>query len=92
MLTKVLAAELAQYNIQVNAIAPGFVRTKFSAALWQNPKLNDMIIKTIPQKRMAEPEEIAGLAVYLASPASSFVTGSIFSIDWGQLVGTSIEF
>ena len=92
MLTKVLAAELAQYNIQVNAIAPGFVRTKFSAALWQNPKLNDMIIKTIPQKRMAEPEEIAGLAVYLASPASSFVTGSIFSIDGGQLVGTSIEF
>ncbi len=92
MLTKVLAAELAQFNIQVNAIAPGFVRTKFSSALWQNPRINDAILKTIPQKRMAEPEEIAGLAVYLASPASSFVTGSIFSIDGGQLVGTSFEF
>jgi len=92
MLTKVLAAELAQFNIQVNAIAPGFVRTKFSSALWQNPRINDAILKTIPQKRMAEPEEIAGLAVYLASPASSFVTGSIFSIDGGQLAGTSIEF
>ena len=92
MLTKVLAAELAQFNIQVNAIAPGFVKTKFSSALWQNPKINDAIIRTIPQKRMAEPEEITGLAVYLASPASSFVTGSVFSIDGGQLIGTSIEF
>ena len=92
MLTKVLAAELAQLNIQVNAIAPGFVKTKFSSALWQNPKINDAIIKTIPQKRMADPEEITGLAVYLASPASSFVTGSIFSIDGGQLVGTATEF
>jgi len=91
MLTRVLAAELAPFNIQVNAIAPGFVKTKFSAALWQNPGLNDAILKTIPQKRMAEPEEIAGLAVYLASPASSFVTGSIFNIDGGQLVGTPIE-
>ncbi len=91
MLTKVLAAELARFNIQVNAIAPGFVKTKFSSALWQNPRINDAILKTIPQQRMAEPEEIAGLAVYLASPASSFVTGSIFSIDGGQLVGTSLE-
>ncbi|GAB4537605.1 MAG: SDR family oxidoreductase [Anaerolineales bacterium] len=91
MLTRVLAVELAQYNIQVNAIAPGFVKTRFSAALWQNPQLNAAIIKTIPQKRMAEPHEIAGLAVYLASPASSFVTGSVFSIDGGQLLGASID-
>jgi NAD(P)-dependent dehydrogenase (short-subunit alcohol dehydrogenase family) len=90
MLTKVLAAELAPFNIQVNAIAPGFVKTKFSAALWQNPQINQAILDLIPQKRMAEPEEIAGLAVYLASPASSFVTGSIFSIDGGQSVGTPI--
>ncbi len=92
MLTKVLAAELAQFNIQVNAIAPGFVKTKFSAALWQNPQINQAILNTIPQKRMAEPEEIAGLAVYLASPSSSFVTGSTFSIDGGQLVGSAIQF
>jgi NAD(P)-dependent dehydrogenase (short-subunit alcohol dehydrogenase family) len=91
MLTKVLAAELAQFNIQVNAIAPGFVKTKFSAALWQNPQINQAVLNTIPQKRMAEPDEIAGLAVYLASPASSFVTGSTFIVDGGQLVGTPIE-
>ena len=92
MLTKVLAAELAQFNIQVNAIAPGFVKTKFSAALWQNPQINQAILDTIPQKRMAEPEEIAGMAVYLASPAANFVTGSTFSIDGGQLVGSAIQF
>jgi NAD(P)-dependent dehydrogenase (short-subunit alcohol dehydrogenase family) len=91
MLTKVLAAELAPYNIQVNAIAPGFVKTRFSAALWQNPQINEAILKRIPQKRIAEPDEIAGLAVYLASPASSFATGSVFSIDGGQLTGAPIE-
>jgi NAD(P)-dependent dehydrogenase (short-subunit alcohol dehydrogenase family) len=91
MLTKVLAVELAPYNIQVNAIAPGFVKTRFSATLWQNPQINDAILKRIPQKRMAEPKEIAGLAVYLASSASSFVTGSVFSIDGGQLMGAQIE-
>jgi NAD(P)-dependent dehydrogenase (short-subunit alcohol dehydrogenase family) len=92
MLTKVLAVELAPLNIQVNAIAPGFVKTKFSSVLWQTPQINEAILKLIPQKRMAEPEEIAALALYLTSPASSFVTGSTFSIDGGQLVGTPIEF
>lgn len=91
MLTRVLAAELAQFNIQVNAIAPGFVKTKFSSVLWRDPQINNAILKRIPQKRMAEPDEIAGLAVYLASPSSSFVTGSIFSIDGGQLLGAPIE-
>jgi NAD(P)-dependent dehydrogenase (short-subunit alcohol dehydrogenase family) len=87
MLTQVLAAELAQFNIQVNAIAPGFVKTQFSAALWQNPMLNEAVLKSIPQGRMAEPEEIAGLALYLASPSASFVTGSTFTVDGGQMVG-----
>lgn len=92
MLTKVLAAELAPMNIQVNAIAPGFVKTKFSSILWQTPQINEAILRRIPQKRMAEPEEIAGLALYLASPASSFVTGATFTVDGGQLIGAPIEF
>jgi NAD(P)-dependent dehydrogenase (short-subunit alcohol dehydrogenase family) len=90
MLTQVLAAELAQFNIQVNAIAPGFVKTKFSAALWQNPAINEAVIKSIPQGRMAEPQELTGIALYLASDASSFTTGATFLIDGGQRVGTSI--
>ena len=92
MLTEVLAAELAQFNIQVNAIAPGFVKTQFSAALWQNPMLNETVLKAIPQKRMAEPAELTGIALYLASDASSFTTGATFTIDGGQMVGSSISF
>ncbi|MFN2138536.1 MAG: glucose 1-dehydrogenase [Candidatus Promineifilaceae bacterium] len=88
MLTQALAAELAVDNIQVNAIAPGFVKTRFSGALWQQQALHDALVKAIPQRRMAEPEEITGLALYLASPASSFTTGGVFVVDGGQLVGS----
>jgi len=89
MLTKVLAAELAQDNIRVNAIAPGFVKTSFSRALWQNEGIYNAVVKAIPQRRMAEPDEIAGIALYLASPASRFSTGATFVVDGGQLVGGS---
>ena len=87
MLTEALAVELAPLNIQVNAIAPGLVKTKFSAALWQNPQMYEAITKTIPQRRMAEPEEIAGIALYLASPASDFATGTTVVVDGGQVAG-----
>ena len=91
MLTQVLAAELAVDNIQVNAIAPGFIKTQFSRILWETPAIHDAITRMIPQGRMAEPGELAGIALYLASSASSFTTGSIFLIDGGQLVGEKIE-
>jgi NAD(P)-dependent dehydrogenase (short-subunit alcohol dehydrogenase family) len=87
MLTEALAAELAPLNIQVNAIAPGLVKTKFSAALWQNPQIYEAVTRAIPQRRMAEPHEIAGIALYLASPASDFTTGATIVVDGGQLVG-----
>lgn len=90
MLTKVLAAELAGDNIQVNAIAPGFIKTKFSAAIWGNPQLNEAVMKQIPQGRMAEPEELTGIALYLASGASSFTTGETILIDGGQLIGNAL--
>lgn len=85
MMTEVLAAELAADNIQVNAIAPGFVKTKFSQVLWGTPDIHDRLVQAVPQRRMAEPEEIAGIAVYLASAASSFTTGATFVVDGGQL-------
>ena len=91
MLTQVLAAELAADNIQVNAIAPGFIKTRFSAAIWGNPQLNEMVMKAIPQGRMAEPAELTGMALYLASAASSFTTGATMLIDGGQLIGNSIQ-
>jgi NAD(P)-dependent dehydrogenase (short-subunit alcohol dehydrogenase family) len=80
MFTKVLAAELAGDNIQVNAIAPGFVKTRFSQALWENPDFYEMTLKRIPQKRMATPEEITG------ADESSFITGSTLVVDGGQMV------
>lgn len=88
MLTKALAAELAADNIQVNAIAPGFIRTKFSAALWTNPALNQAIERATPQGRVAEPDEVTGAALYLASGASSFTTGSVLVVDGGITLGT----
>ena len=90
MLTEVLAAELAPLNIQVNAIAPGFVKTKFSAAIWSNEAMNAAVLAGIPQQRMAEPEEIAGVALYLASPASSFTTGATILVDGGQAIGNPL--
>lgn len=89
MLSKALAVELAKDNIQVNAIAPGFIKTKFSSALWQNPKIHDYIVKEIPQERIANVNELTGIALYLASQASSFTTGAVFIVDGGQLVGNS---
>ncbi len=91
MLTEVLAVELAPANIQVNAIAPGFVKTKFSAALWGNAQVNTAVLQTIPQGRMADPSELTGIALYLASSASSFTTGATFLIDGGQMVGSGIR-
>lgn len=91
MLTEVLAAELAQDNIQVNAIAPGFVKTSFSRVLWQTEQINDALMKSIPQQRMAEPEEITGIALYLASSASDYTTGATFVVDGGLLAGSSIS-
>lgn len=87
MLTEALAVELAAMNIQVNAIAPGLVKTKFSAALWQNPQIYEAVTRAIPQRRMADPEEIAGIALYLASSASAFTTGATMVVDGGQVVG-----
>jgi NAD(P)-dependent dehydrogenase (short-subunit alcohol dehydrogenase family) len=85
MMTQVLAAEVAADNIQVNAIAPGFIKTQFSRVLWDTPDIHDRLVKSVPQRRMAEPEEIAGVAVYLASAASSFTTGATIVVDGGQL-------
>lgn len=83
MMTEALAVELGSGNIQVNAIAPGFIKTKFSAALWGNPTIHDSLVQRTPAGRMAEPEELTGIALYLASAASDFTTGAVFTVDGG---------
>jgi NAD(P)-dependent dehydrogenase (short-subunit alcohol dehydrogenase family) len=84
MLTQVLATELAAENIQVNALAPGYVRTRFSQAIWEDAVRYADLVSRIPQARLAAPDELTGLALYLASPASAYTTGAIFVVDGGQ--------
>ena len=83
MLTKVLAKELGEHNINVNTLAPGLIKTDFSKALWENEDTYNKIIKSIPQGKMGTPDDLSGMALYLASEASDFVTGSIFTVDGG---------
>jgi NAD(P)-dependent dehydrogenase (short-subunit alcohol dehydrogenase family) len=84
MLTKVLAQEWGQYNIRVNAIAPGLVRTRFSQALWDNPLIRETTEDNTALGRIGEPEEIVGAALFLASEASSYMTGQTIVLDGGH--------
>ena len=86
MLTKVQAKEWGKYGIRVNAILPGLIKTKFSAAIWQQEEFLQKWVRKLPLSRMAEPEEIAGLAAFLASDASSYCTGGEYVADGGYLV------
>jgi NAD(P)-dependent dehydrogenase (short-subunit alcohol dehydrogenase family) len=85
-MTKTLAFELATSNIRVNAIAPGFVDTRFAAAIVQNEALVAKVKERTPMARVAVPDEIAGGALYLASDASSYMTGHTLTIDGGMTV------
>ena len=87
MATKVMAREWAQHNIRVNAIAPGNVHTRLGNSRWVvAPEYKEEMIKRTPMARVAEPEEIAGIAIYLASDASSYVTGETVVVDGGFLL------
>lgn len=83
MMTKVIAQELAAFNIQVNAVAPGMVRTKFSEPFWSNDEIYEQIIKTIPLGRIAEPVDVAWTVLFLCSEASDFITGQTLMVDGG---------
>lgn len=85
-MTKTLACELAANAIRVNAIAPGFVDTKFAAAVLQNDALLDEVLRRTPMKRYAKPDEIAGAALYLASDSASYLTGQAIVIDGGMTI------
>ncbi|ASO06351.1 glucose 1-dehydrogenase [Arenibacter algicola] len=86
MLTKSQAVEWGKFGIRSNAICPGLIKTKFSSALWQNEKILDQVTRHLPAGRMAVPDEMAGLACFLASDASSYCTGSVFTADGGHMI------
>lgn len=85
-MTKTLAYELAGDNVRVNAIAPGFVDTKFASAVLKNDALVNEVIKQTPMRRYGQPHEIAGAAVYLASDSASYLTGQTLVIDGGMTI------
>jgi dehydrogenase/reductase SDR family member 4 len=87
MLTQVMAKEWGQFNIRVNAIAPGIIKTRLSEALWKDPEVNERAVGSMALMRLGEPEEIAGAVVFLASKAGSYITGETLVIDGGRVHG-----
>lgn len=83
MLTRVLAHELAPFNVQVNAVAPTMVRTKFSEPFWSNEEFHNHIIKSIPLGRIAEPQDVAWPVLFLCSEAADYITGQTLMVDGG---------
>lgn len=86
-LVRNLAAEFGPSGVRVNAIAPGLVRTDFARALWENPDILKRVTSVAALKRIGEPRELAGAAVFLASDAASFVTGQTLVVDGGSTFG-----
>ena len=89
-LARNLAVELGPDNVRVNCIAPGLIKTDFARALWENPDLLKMTTRVTPLRRIGEPHEIAGAAVFLASPASTFMTGQTIIVDGGSTTGAGL--
>ena len=85
-LTKAYCDELAQYNVQVNGIAPGYIETPLTEHVRQNEEANQKIIDHIPAQRWGKPADLMGTIVFLASAASNYVNGHILSVDGGYLV------
>ncbi len=86
MLTKNQAKEWGKYGIRSNVVCPGLIKTKFSESLWSNEKLAAGYNQIVPLKRMAEPNEMAGIVMLLASNASSYMTGGVYAADGGYLI------
>jgi NAD(P)-dependent dehydrogenase (short-subunit alcohol dehydrogenase family) len=83
-LTRALGVEWARHNVQVNAIAPGWFATDMTREAFADPKIRERLTRDVPARRIGRPEEIGPLAVYLASPASDFMTGQTLFLDGGH--------
>lgn len=85
LLTKSLALEWVRYNIRVNAIAPHYLETELTKGLRDSEKVYDGLVKQIPMRRFAKPAEVVGTVLFLSSPASSYITGTVIVVDGGFL-------
>jgi dehydrogenase/reductase SDR family protein 4 len=85
-LVRNLAAEWGPKNVRVNAIAPGLIKTEFARALWEDPKRAAERVSNTPLRRLGEPSDIGGIAVFLASPAAAFITGQCIVADGGVTI------
>jgi NAD(P)-dependent dehydrogenase (short-subunit alcohol dehydrogenase family) len=85
MLTRSMALEWAAYGIRVNAVGPTLTRTEFSKPIWSNPEIAKLMTAKIPLGRLAEPEEMVGAVLFLASGAANFITGQSIYVDGGTL-------
>jgi len=83
MLTRQLSLELAKYNIRVNVLAPGIVQTDFNTGVWKDAVVRERVMRGVPMGRLAVPEDVADVAVFLASDASRYMTGEVVSINGG---------
>lgn len=85
-LTKVMAKEWGEDGIRANVICPGLIKTKFSEALWSNEKILNSVMRKQPLNMLAEPEDVAGLALLLGSPAGAFCSGGVYTSDGGYTI------
>lgn len=85
-MARCMALEWGRHNIRINCIAPGLIRTDFSRALWENPKLLAEREQLLPLGRIGEPDDIGGIALMLASKAGAFITGQVITADGGETV------
>ena len=90
MLTRQLAQELAGYKVRANALAPGIVKTDFNAAFWREPAMEKQSASMVPLGRLAEPEDIAQAAVFLASDEAGYITGEVLAINGGWAPSRSL--
>ncbi|HRY34856.1 MAG TPA: 3-oxoacyl-ACP reductase family protein [Smithellaceae bacterium] len=84
-LTRCMAREWAPFGINVNAVAPGFTRTDFSKPIWSSPDVEKLICQAIPKGRIAEPEDVVGAVLFLASGAANYITGDTLYVDGGTM-------
>jgi len=88
-LARNLAVELGPHGIRANSIAPGLIKTDFARALWENETIRGNVLANTPLSRIGEPDDVAGAAVFLASPAGRFITGQTIVVDGGLTISAA---